>query len=175
MGSGMEKEQKILSYIQQQENATQRDIAKDTGIGLGTVNLLLKKMIKTGLVKIERLNAKSLRYILTPKGLKEKTERTCNYIKRSYEHITTVSKTVVEILQSAALQKAHIIYLYGPKNEMYEIVKLALQKQKYIKYKFVGDRKPPPTTAKDIILIWTPEDEEKLTDEYRVINILKEL
>ncbi|HHT45933.1 MAG TPA: winged helix-turn-helix transcriptional regulator, partial [Firmicutes bacterium] len=69
----MEKEHLILSYIQQQEDVTQRDIARNTGMGLGTVNILLKKMIKKGLVKIERLNARSLRYMLTPKGLKEKT------------------------------------------------------------------------------------------------------
>ena len=32
-------------------------------------------MIKTGLVKIERLNARTLKYILTPEGIKEKLQK----------------------------------------------------------------------------------------------------
>ena len=171
----MEKEHKILTYIQHKDNATQRDIATHTGIGLGTVNLLLKKMIKTGLVKIERLNAKSLRYILTPKGLKEKTQRTYNYIKHSYNHITTVTQAVEALLKSSDFQKSQKVYLYGPKNEMYQIINLALQKQKGIKYTHITDKEPPPTTTSDIILIWRLEEEESLSNNHKTINILSKL
>jgi DNA-binding MarR family transcriptional regulator len=177
----MEKEHLILSYIQQQEDVTQRDIARNTGMGLGTVNILLKKMIKKGLVKIERLNARSLRYMLTPKGLKEKTERTYKYIKRSYDHITAVTRTVEDILQSAYLQKADIVYLYGPRNEIYEIIKLALQQQKGIKYTYIANGEPLPDNNGNpdfdgnVVLVWRLEDEEKLSGVYHTVNILKEL
>ena len=146
-------------------------------MGLGTVNILLKKMIKKGLVKIERLNARSLRYMLTPKGLKEKTERTYKYIKRSYDHITAVTRTVEDILQSAYLQKADIVYLYGPRNEIYEIIKLALQQQKGIKYTYVMIAVRRIITATrfggNVVLVWRLEDEEKLSGAYRTVNILK--
>ena len=171
----MEKEYQILSYIQQQENATQRDISNETGIGLGHVNLLLKKMVKKGYVKIERLSAKSLRYILTPQGLKEKTQRTYNYIKRSYSHISKVTLAVNELAKTAQNQGVGTVYLYGPRDEVYEISKLALQQQKGIKYNHISEEKLPVSAEDALVLVWRMEEEEKLSGSNRVINILKEL
>lgn len=170
----MEKEYLILSYIQQQEDATQRDIARNTGIGLGTVNFFLKKMIEKGLIKIERLNAKSLRYMLTPQGIREKTEKTYKYIKRSYEHINKVTGTINELLNMEDIKGPGIVYLYGPRNELYEIIMLALHKQEGVDYKYVDDNELPSITG-NVVLVWTLEDEEKLTPNHRVVNVLKRL
>ena len=68
----MEAEYKVLSHLQENETTTQRHISARTGLSLGSVNLLLKKMVRKGLVKIERLNKRTVRYILTPQGIKEK-------------------------------------------------------------------------------------------------------
>ena len=171
----MEKEYQILSYIQQQENATQRDIARETGMGLGTVNLLLKKMIKTGLVKIERLSARSLRYILTPQGFKEKADRTLSYIKRSYDHILNVTRAVEDILRSDDLQKAGIVFLYGPRNEIYEIIILALQKQAGMNHKLIGAGELASITDNDVVLVWNLEEEERLAGRFRIVNVLHKL
>jgi len=171
----MEKEWQILSYIQRQENATQRDIARETGIGLGHVNLLLKKMAKKGFVKIERLNARSLRYILTPRGLKEKTERTYSYIKRSYQQINRVSVAVNELVKKAEAQNAGSLYLFGPFDEVCEIIKLALQQQGKVQYVCVGPEERPPLEDGSLVLVWRTEEEEKLPAAYRTVNLLKEL
>ncbi len=168
----MEKEHLILNHIQQQQDATQRGIARETGMGLGTVNFLLKKMAKKGLIKVESIDARSLRYILTPKGLKEKSEKTYNYIKRSYNHVLSVSNQVGEILQSADLQKADIVYLYGPQNEMYEIVKMALQQQKSVHYQYIEE---VPDVDTGIVLVWQLEDEKRLAGNLPVVNVLSKL
>ena len=61
----------ILEEIEKNPNTNQRDLSEKTGLSLGMVNLLLKKFIKKGFVKLERLNSRSFRYILTPEGFKE--------------------------------------------------------------------------------------------------------
>lgn len=171
----MEKEYQILSYIQQQEDATQRAIAKETGIGLGHVNLLLKRLAKKGYVKIERLSAKSLRYMLTPQGLKEKTRRTYQYIKSSYSLISRVTLTVNELARTAQDQGISTIYLYGPQDEVYEIAKLALQPQKGLQYSQISDGALPAGTPDALVLVWRTEEEERLTSAHRAVNILEEL
>ena len=70
-GCLMETEFKVLSHLHENESTTQRHISKRTGLSLGSVNLLLKKMVRKGLVKIERLNKRTVRYILTPRGIKK--------------------------------------------------------------------------------------------------------
>ncbi len=76
----MEHEYQVLTHLQENETTTQRKISKRTGLSLGAVNLLLKKMGRKGLIKIERLNARTVRYILTPKGIQEKSRLTYRYI-----------------------------------------------------------------------------------------------
>lgn len=80
-----------------------------------------------------------------------------------------------DILQSADVQKAAVLYLYGPRNEMCEIVKMGLHQQKGLEYRYVGDGDPPGDDADGVVLVWRLEDEEQLAGNYRVVNILKEL
>ena len=171
----MEKEHQILAYIQQQENASQREIARGTGMGLGTVNLLLKRLIDKGLVKIERLNARSLRYLLTPRGFKAKTEKTLQYIQRSYHQITRVTRVVEQILQSADLQPAPVVYLYGSQNELYEIIMSVLRRQEGLTVKYLGDGAFPAGTPGGTVLVWGLEEETNVPAGYRVANVLTAL
>jgi len=62
----MEHEYRVLNHLQENEITTQRKISSNTGLSLGAVNLLLKKMVRKGLIKVEKLNARTVRYILTP-------------------------------------------------------------------------------------------------------------
>ena len=68
----MEPEYEVLSHLQENETTTQRNISKRTGLSLGAVNLLMKKMVRKGLVKVEKLSARTMRYILTTRGMQEK-------------------------------------------------------------------------------------------------------
>ncbi len=74
----------MLDYLDSEKNTSQRTIAEKIGISLGSVNLLLKKMIDKGLVKTERLDARSLRYIVTPKGIVKKMKLAYMYSKKTY-------------------------------------------------------------------------------------------
>ena len=74
------KEINILEVLHDGDEFSQRDIAKLTGMSLGMVNMLLNKCVKKGLVKIEHLNSRSVKYILTPKGIQEKSAKMIEYI-----------------------------------------------------------------------------------------------
>ena len=82
----------ILRKINESKNLTQRTMAKDLGISLGKLNYCLKALKNKGYVKIrnfknnkDRFNPKSKNsyfYILTPKGLVQKTKLTINFMKK---------------------------------------------------------------------------------------------
>ncbi len=65
-----------LEMLEKRENnghLTQRDLSKEVGIALGLVNLLLKKMVKKGWIKIKNVDANKIRYLITPEGAREKS------------------------------------------------------------------------------------------------------
>lgn len=177
----MEKEHQILTYLQDAENTTQRQIATRTGLSLGSVNILLKKMVKKGLVKIERLNTRSLRYILTPQGLAEKSKLTYRYIKHSYAQITNLTIAVEKVIQKIQRSNglcqgvSNNIFLYGLQNEVLEVLNMVLDRG-HINYTYIiADQQLPAPSSQTVIIVWDQTDEAKLSKTYRTVNILKEL
>jgi DNA-binding MarR family transcriptional regulator len=67
------RELEILEKIENNGRLTQRDLSREVGIALGLVNLLLKKMVKKGWIKIKNVDAKKISYLITPEGAREKT------------------------------------------------------------------------------------------------------
>ena len=79
----------VLRKIKNNPESTQRQLAKDLGFSLGKLNYCLKALKDKGFVKIENFkkNPKKINYIyiLTPKGISEKTKLTVNFMQRKIE------------------------------------------------------------------------------------------
>ena len=175
----MDKEYVILNHIHKDGKTTQRKLAKDAGISVGAVNLLLKNMVRKGLVKIERLNAKTLRYILTPKGIQEKVRLTYDYTKLSYRRITLISEGVKAIVEDEVQVKdrAKEIIIFGPRDEVCEIIKMGLSKMG-MSFKCFKDQSKLENYIdfrKDggIIFAWRAQEEVFLKARgFHVVNVL---
>tara|TARA_B100000965_G_C19015408_1_gene508562 strand:- start:150 stop:482 length:333 start_codon:yes stop_codon:yes gene_type:complete len=77
----------LLRLINKNPNVSQRKLATELGFSLGKLNYCLRSLQKKGLVKLENFQKQSnkikyLRYILTPKGISERTKLTVNFMKR---------------------------------------------------------------------------------------------
>ena len=97
----MEKNQdqfEVLRKIKNNPNSSQRQLAKELGFSLGKLNYCLKALKSKGLIKIENFkkNPKKLNYayILTPKGITEKTKLTLSFMKRMMDDYDKLKKEV---------------------------------------------------------------------------------
>ncbi len=86
----------ILRKLKRNPKSSQRELAKDLGFSLGKLNYCLKALQEKGLVKIKNFkkNPKKLNYIyiLTPKGISEKTKLTLSFMKRKMKEYDELSK-----------------------------------------------------------------------------------
>jgi EPS-associated MarR family transcriptional regulator len=86
----------VLRKINNKPNSTQRELAKELGFSLGKLNYCLKALKNKGLVKIENFtknpNKLNYIYILTPKGISEKTKLTLNFMKRKIKEYDDLKK-----------------------------------------------------------------------------------
>ena len=83
-----------MHIIECDSNASQRQIAKKTGLSIGKVNYCLKALINVGFIKMHNFSKSNQKikyaYILTPKGMKEKTAITKRFIikkKQEYDKL----------------------------------------------------------------------------------------
>ena len=70
----------VLRKINKEKDISQRIMAKELNISLGKLNYVVKELRKKGLIKLNnfRNNPSKLQYILTPKGIAQRTKLTIN-------------------------------------------------------------------------------------------------
>ena len=90
----------LLRKIQRNPSFTQRELARDLGFSLGKLNYCLKELKKKGHIKIKSFknNPKKTNYlyILTPRGISEKTKLTINFMKRKMDEYDQLKKEIDE-------------------------------------------------------------------------------
>ena len=82
----------VLRKINNENNSSQRKLAEELGFSLGKLNYCLKELKKKGLIKIKNFQKqnnkiKYLNYVITPKGIAERTKLTINFMARKNERI----------------------------------------------------------------------------------------
>lgn len=63
---------RILQVIDADDSVSQRSMASQLGIALGLTNLLVKGLVKRGLIRVRLIQRHRVRYFLTPAGMAEK-------------------------------------------------------------------------------------------------------
>jgi len=86
----------LMQILEKDDRASQRLISQNTGFSIGKVNYCLKALADIGFIKIHNFNNSSQKinyaYILTPKGIQEKTAITKQYIikkKQEYDKLNS--------------------------------------------------------------------------------------
>ena len=76
----------VLRSIDKKPKSSQRELAGQLGFSLGKLNYCLRALQGKGLVKIKNFqkhpNKINYMYVLTPKGITEKTKLTLNFMRR---------------------------------------------------------------------------------------------
>jgi DNA-binding MarR family transcriptional regulator len=102
-----------LEAIAADDHITQRTLASHLGIALGLANIYLKRLVRKGYVKCVNVQSNRLRYLLTPKGIAEKTRLTYEFMEYSlflYGQVRLHLRRVLEPLVAAGHRR---IAVYG--------------------------------------------------------------
>jgi len=94
-------EYKIIRELEQNPYHTQRTLADKLGISLGKANYLLAGLIEKGLIKTQKLKNDPdkirWKYILTPKGIKDKLIITRDYLQKRLIEFETLQREIQEL------------------------------------------------------------------------------
>jgi DNA-binding MarR family transcriptional regulator len=127
----LQRNLEILSAVGEGGATTQRALAARLGIALGLVNLYLRRLARKGYIKVTEFSEKPyarkrLRYLLTPKGITEKTRLTYAYMDRSLAQYRLARQALRDALADLAQQGRKRVALYGT-GEAAELAYLTLR------------------------------------------------
>ena len=88
----------LLRNIKNKPQSSQRQLDEELGFSLGKLNYCLRALTSKGLIKIKNFkknpNKLNYIYVLTPKGIAEKTNLTLNFMKRKMEEYEELKKEI---------------------------------------------------------------------------------
>ena len=121
-----QRDLEILNTIAQGGPLTQRSLAQKLGIALGLTNLYLKRLARKGYIKVTTIPPNRIRYLLTPKGIVEKTRLTYEYMEYSLQLYRQTRRALRESLVPLARAGHRRVVLYGT-GEAAELAYLTLR------------------------------------------------
>ena len=91
----------VMRILARKSKISQRQLAEITGVSLGTVNYCLHALAEKGWVKFENFsssnNKRDYGYLLTPSGLKKKSQLTINFLRLKVDEYRTLQNEIDEL------------------------------------------------------------------------------
>ncbi len=120
------RELEILERLEGNGNLTQRDLSKEVGIALGLVNHLLKKMVQKGWIKIKNIDAKKIRYLITPEGAREKSSLLYKRVESTIHFYLDAKRVIKEKVIHLKNEGIEGVSIYGI-NHISEVLFIVLK------------------------------------------------
>jgi hypothetical protein len=120
------KELEILHEVSISEHVNQRHLSKKLGMAAGLVNLYMRRLTHKGYIKISGINPRRLKYLITPRGIAEKTRLTYEFALISYKYFKSATDDIKNKLsEMEGLGQVNIV-VYGT-GEMAEMCLLLIK------------------------------------------------
>jgi len=170
-----EREFELINIIGAKLGSNQRDLSRLLDLSLGQTNMLIRRLISKGYIRISQLNKRKVQYFLTPKGFAEKMRKSVNYTLKTVNSISLINKTLKEMLTDLSFNSAKQFYIIG-KSDFAFLVEEKLK----IVYKEVSEifhlRDVPHQKVNGILLICKEvENIERNVNCGNCFNIIEEL
>ena len=132
MNTGLPPEQEthrtflLMNEIEKGEALSQRELAGRLGIALGLVNSYLKNLTSKGFVRIKNFPRNRYSYLLTPKGIAEKSRLAYQHMSY-FNNLYTVVRQDYLALFAGLLEQGHCCVVFCGVDEVTEIAYLSLR------------------------------------------------
>lgn len=120
---------KILDEIDNGKEVTQRNLSQQLGIALGLTNACLKRLARKGHIKITNIKKNRIKYLITPKGIAEKTRLTYSYLQYTLDFYRDARSKIKSGFKDLNKKGVKRVIFYGA-GEVAEISLLFLKESK---------------------------------------------
>ncbi len=92
---------KLLRYLEEHPQVSQRELAEHLGVSLGKANYCVNALIEKGQVKANNfknsVNKRAYLYLLTPKGIEAKAQISVRFLQRKKEEYEALRAEIEQL------------------------------------------------------------------------------
>ncbi len=94
-----EREFELINIIGKSLGSNQRDLSQHLNLSLGQTNMLIRRLVSKGYIRITQLNQKKMSYLLTPKGISEKFRKSIKYTVNTINSIGLIKSRLESLIK----------------------------------------------------------------------------
>jgi len=162
-----EKEFAVIREISNNHQPSQRLVAKKVGISLGLTNLIIKRLVKKGYLKVSQLNARKIQYILTPQGFAEKTKKSYLYTLKTIATLRNLKQKIQEIILNEYKNGKRKFAIQG-NNELATLVEISLRNLNLQGLEYINTDNNNLCSDNDFTILNTEENVSKTVNPNQV-------
>jgi DNA-binding MarR family transcriptional regulator len=102
----------LIKILEVDHKVSQTGLAKRLGIATGLVNILIKRAVKRGIIKMKQIPARRYAYYLTPKGFAHKAKLVAQYLDSSlnlYRKLRVQYRDIFSTLDSNGIREVVLV------------------------------------------------------------------
>lgn len=169
-----EREFELINIIGPNLASSQRDISRHMDLSLGMTNMLIRRMVTKGYIRIKQLDKKKVQYILTPKGFAEKMQKSVKYTLKTISSIGAMKSRLLILLKGAHDSGVRKFYVLGGP-DLAGLIEMTLYENFPHDFQVVRINEPGAAGADGALLICREDVDASGLEARTVINVLEEL
>lgn len=103
----------ILKTVEADSSISQRKLSSQMALNVASVNFALQRLVKKGCITMVGENPRRMKYFITPKGLKEKTQLAYKFFGRNINYYNEVRSDIEARIIKATNDTDTGIAIYG--------------------------------------------------------------
>jgi DNA-binding MarR family transcriptional regulator len=134
-----QRELRLLDEVARDGAVSQRTLAKNLHVALGLANLYVKRLVRKGYIKTPTISHHRIHYLLTTRGMAEKSRLTYLYMQYALSHYRDVRGRLKHGLSDLAQAGGKRMVIYGT-GELAELAYLSVREMNMTLVGFVDDK-----------------------------------
>ena len=169
-----EREFELINIIGAEIGANQRHLSRLMDLSLGMTNMLIRRLIAKGFIRIEQLNKRKVQYILTPQGFSEKMRKSVKYTLKTINSIGLIKNRVKEILLGLYQSGVRNFYIIG-RHDLSMLVEMVVKEIDWKDCSFHVLNEVPSSAANGLLLICAEDIKQELLVLHNYIGLIQEI
>jgi len=169
-----EREFELVNILGKELDRNQRDLSQLMNLSLGQTNMLIRRLVSKGYIRMSQLNKRKVQYLLTPKGIAEKLRKSMKYALNTINSISLIKDNVKEILIRLKKEGHANFFIYG-ESDLSFIVEKAFDEAKLNGAVIQRINKLPEEKVEGVILIAKENVDTHHDNINCYVNLIKEI
>jgi len=170
-----EREFELVNIVGAKLGSNQRQLSHQMNLSLGMINMLIRRLISKGYIRIKQLDKRKVDYILTPKGFAEKMRKSVKYTMKTLNSITLIKNRMREVIEDLHKNGERSFLIFG-QSDLAVLVETTIKDidgESTVSY--VGEGSLNNGHSGTVLICTEEFDARKNTEQLKFVNLIEEI